>query len=215
MAGPHQGHQPRPPFGGVAVDDQAFDRRVDARADLRLAQAKVARPHQFTLAHRNAADDLRQTFAETDAYQVLLEFAERIVGGHAFGVRCELAHRLDIGRQPGQSMGGALLAVEQAGHRMALHHHPFAHFDHRVRQQRVERRGGLAGEIDQVKFGGGANSGSRHGVPWGPWAASNEERGGHVAPAARLHYARAVHKSKPLRASPERMDRVISSSRLL
>ena len=58
VTGAHQGHQPRPPLGGVSSEDQAFDRRGDPRAHLRLAQAKVARPHQFALAHRNAADDL-------------------------------------------------------------------------------------------------------------------------------------------------------------
>ena len=75
---------------------------------------EIARPHDFALAHRNAADDLGEIFAEPDADQMLLDFAEVAVADHALGIGGELAHRLDIGGEPGQPVGRALLAVEQA-----------------------------------------------------------------------------------------------------
>ena len=78
-------------------------------------QAQIARPHHLALAHRNAADDLGEVFAERDAHEMFLDFAERAVGDHALGVGGELAHRLDIGCEPGQPVGGALLAIEQLG----------------------------------------------------------------------------------------------------
>ena len=46
---------------------------------------------------------------------------------HALGIGGELAQRLDIGREPGEPVGGALLAVEQvARDAAALRHHPLA-----------------------------------------------------------------------------------------
>ena len=127
-------------------------------------KAEIARPHQLALAHRNAADDLGEIFAERDAHEVFLDLAERAGAGHAFGIGGELAHRLDIGGEPGQPVGGALLAIEQAADRLACHHHPLAHLGHGIGQQGIEGGGRLAAEFDQVGFGGGAGGGDGHGI---------------------------------------------------
>ena len=79
------------------------------------AEPEIGEPHDLALAHRNAAEDLRQIFAGADAHQKLFDLAETArspscrsrIGG-------ELAQRLDIGREPGEAVRGALLAVERA-----------------------------------------------------------------------------------------------------
>ena len=164
MALAHQRHQARAPLGGVAAGDQALDHRIDAGGDLRRRQAEVARPHHLTLAHGNAADNLSDIFAEPDANQMLLGFAQCAVTGHAFGIGGELAYRFDIGGEPGQPVGGALLAIEQAADHMAFHHHPLAHLGHGIGKERLKRRGCRAGKLDQFVFCGGAGNGNRHRV---------------------------------------------------
>ena len=161
----HQFDQAGAALRGIAVDDQALDVALDARGNLRGREAEIARPHQFALAHRNAADDLRQIFAERDAHQQFLDLAERAGLGHAFGIGRELAHRFNVGGEPGQPVGGALLAVEQAGNRLAGDGHPFAHLGHRVREQGIERGGCFPAQLDQIEFVGGAGGGDGHGDP--------------------------------------------------
>ena len=164
VAGAYQRDQAGAPFRGVATGDQAFDVSVDAGGNLRRRQAQVERPHDLALAHRDAANDLGEIFAEPDAHEVFLKFAEGAVADHAFRVGGELAHGLHIGGEPGQPVSGALLAIEQAANRMAFHHHPLAHLDDGVGQQGIERGGRLAAEFDQFVFGGGTGGGDRHGV---------------------------------------------------
>ena len=77
MAFAHQRDQTRTPFDGIAVGHQAFRRRVDAGRHLRRRQAEIGRAHHLVLAHRNTADDLGDIFADADAHEMLLDFAER------------------------------------------------------------------------------------------------------------------------------------------
>jgi hypothetical protein len=165
MAGPYQFHQAGTPLGGVAGGDQALDAAADAGGDLCGGKPKIHRPHHLALAHRDAADDLCRAFADADAHQVLLDLAEVALAQHALGVSGELAHRLDIGGEPGKPVRGALLAVEHAGNHPALHHDPLAHLGHRVGQQRLQGGARLAGKLDQFMFGDGAAGGDRHGHP--------------------------------------------------
>ena len=67
---------------------------------------------------------------------------------HALRIGGKLAHRFDIGGEPGEPVRGALLAVEQARDRPALQHHALAHFGRGVRQQRLDRAGRGAGQAD-------------------------------------------------------------------
>ena len=65
------------------------------------------------MAHRNAAEHLREIFAGADPQQQLLDLAETAGVGEALRVQAELANGFDIGREPSEAMGGALFAVEQ------------------------------------------------------------------------------------------------------
>src|SRR5207253_2895582 len=79
------------------------------------AQPEIAEPHDLALAHPDAARDLREIFADTDTDDQFLDFAEPALRGEAFGVTRKLAQRLHVGREPGKTVGRALLAVEQLG----------------------------------------------------------------------------------------------------
>ena len=81
---------------------------------------EIGRPHDFALAHRNAAE-ICARYSPSPIRTISSSISpKRAVAAHALGVGGELAHRLDIGREPGEAMGGALLAVEQSGDRLAL-----------------------------------------------------------------------------------------------
>ena len=81
----------------------------------------------------------REIFAEPDADEELLDLAERAARLHALGVGRELAHRLDVGRKPGEPVGRPLLAVEQTADDVAFDRDPLAHLHDGVCQQGVER----------------------------------------------------------------------------
>ena len=57
-------------------------------------------------------NDLCEIFAEADADQEIFGFAELAVACHALGVGGKLADGLDIGCEPGEPVGGPLLAIE-------------------------------------------------------------------------------------------------------
>jgi len=71
----HQLGEPGTARRGVAVDDQMLDGRIEARRHHRSADAEIAEAGDLTLAHGNAADDLRQIFAGADAHQEILDLA--------------------------------------------------------------------------------------------------------------------------------------------
>ena len=138
--GAHQFDQARAVLRGVAGGDQRLDRRRHARGDRRGGQAEIGRPHDLALADRDAAQDLREIFAEPDADEQFLDLGKPPAAMHALGIGGELPHRLDIGRKPGEPVGGALLAVEQARDRPPLQHHALAHLGGGVGQQRPRPR---------------------------------------------------------------------------
>ena len=74
---------------------------------------EIGGPHDLALAHQDAAGHLGQEFAGADADQQLFDLAEPALLAHALRVGRELADRLDIGREPGEPVGGALLALER------------------------------------------------------------------------------------------------------
>ena len=73
-------------------------------------------------------------------------FAQRAGVMSALGKGGDLADGFDIGRKPGQSMGGALLAVEQALDGVGLDPHALAHRRGRVPQHRFRGERRLAGK---------------------------------------------------------------------
>ena len=141
----------------------ALDLRRHARGHRGGRQAEIGRAHDLALADRDAALDLGEIFAEPDADDQLFDLGEQPGLLHALGIGGELAHRLDIGREPGEAMGGALLAVEQARDRPPLQHHPLAHLRRGVRQQRLDRPGRGARQGQQAAACGGTESGLWHG----------------------------------------------------
>ena len=80
VARAHQFDQPGAPLRGIAGGDQTLDVRIEAGRNLRRGKPEIARPHHFALAHRNAADDLGEIFAERDAHQMFFDLAERAGG---------------------------------------------------------------------------------------------------------------------------------------
>ena len=163
---------------------------VDTRGDLRRGKAQVARPHHLALAHRNSADDLCDIFAERNADEIFLDFAERSDGDHPFGIGGKLAHSLHIGGEPGQPMGGALFAIKQLGRGLAFDRHAFAHLDDGIGQQSVQCSGRLSAELDQFVSGGAAGSDDGHG---------SSGNGDVFGAGCASDTTRAVHKSKPAR----------------
>ena len=139
-----------------------LDRRRHARRRRGGRKAEIGETHDLALAHGNAAEDLRQIFAGADAHQKLLDLAEIAARREPLGIGGELAQRLDIGREPGETVGGALFAVERPRHRAALLHHPLGDRPARVREQGVDGRNRLAERRDQFVVGGLGGSGKRH-----------------------------------------------------
>src|SRR5690606_2631086 len=85
--------------------------------------AEVGRAGELELAHRNAADDLREVFADADQGDVPLDLAEPAAGGEPLVPVDELGDRLDVGGGPGKAVDGALVGVDaRAAHLAALAH---------------------------------------------------------------------------------------------
>ena len=159
---PHQFAKPRAALRGVAVNDQMLDGGIDARGHHRAGDAEVAKPDDLALAHRNAADDLRQIFAGADPHQEILDLAETAGRAKPLRVGRKLADRLDIGGEPGKPVGGALLLVEQSRVGAAVPHHLFGDGPLRVAKQRLGGVGRLRKRRDQLVFGGLGRCGKRH-----------------------------------------------------
>src|SRR5262249_59278780 len=124
-------------FGAVAGTNEPLANCADARSDLRRCQPEIGRPHHFTLTHWDTARDLCEILAKTDADKQRLGLTEGPLAGHAYCVSGELTNRFNIGREPGKSMRGTLLAIEQTPDHVAFHHHPFAHLRHPAATQPI------------------------------------------------------------------------------
>ena len=115
-----QHHQPRAVRRGVAGGDQAFHRLRPAPGDRRRSESEFREADDLALAHGDAAEDLRQIFAQADGGQQPLRLAKTPLAGEPPGIGHHLADRLDIGRQPGKAMRRVLLALDQRGGKLAV-----------------------------------------------------------------------------------------------
>jgi len=158
----HQFDQPGAVRDRVAGADQPFHRGVQAGADLFAGEPEIERAHELALAHRNAAEDLGEVFTDPDADDELLDVAEAPGLRHALRIGGELPDRVRISGEPGEAMGGALLAVEQPPNGAALDAHTAANLDDRVAHQGVHGGCRLARHDDQVFAGRAAMGGNRH-----------------------------------------------------
>ena len=146
----HQLDQARAVPNRIAGGDQEIERRRPTRRDLAGHQAEIREPQDLALAHRNAAGDLGDVFAESDADDQFFEFAETTDLGHARRIGRELAHGLDISRKPGEPVRGALLRIEALARNTAIKLDAGAHLAGGIGEQSFERTGGVTGERDQT-----------------------------------------------------------------
>ncbi len=104
----HQHDQRGARLGRAARRDQGC-----GRAFRRPGHAKIGRPRGLPLAHRDAAGDLGEVFAEADLKDQRLHLAEPAFGFKAKRPGAQLLQRLDIGGEPGQRVGGELMLFER------------------------------------------------------------------------------------------------------
>ena len=148
---------------GVARRDEMIDGGRDPRRHRARAQAQIGQADDLALAHGNAAENLRQIFAGADAHDQIFDLAEIAGVDHPPGVGRKLPDRLDIGGEPGEAVGGALLAVEHPGHRAALDRDPRGDGAAGIGKQRLGGGDRLVERCDQVLAGGHGGCGKRHG----------------------------------------------------
>ncbi len=130
-----------------------FERTCQARRHRGRGQSEIGGTNDLALAHRNAAQNLRQKFADPDLDQEFLDLAQRAGVMGALGEGRHLADAFDIGREPGEAVGGALLAVEQPLDGMGLDPDPAAHGSDGVAQDRFRGEVRLAGEREEFEPG--------------------------------------------------------------
>ena len=109
----HQRDQAGAVLRRVAGRDELVDRAGKARGHGLGVEPEIGGAHELALAHQDAARHLRQKLAGADAHQQLLDLAEPALLAHPLRIGRELADRLHIGREPGEAVGGALLALDR------------------------------------------------------------------------------------------------------
>ena len=129
-------------------------RRIDPRRHGRGRKPEIGQAHDLALAHRDAAGDLRQIFAGTDADQKLFDLAEGAGSRQPLRIGSELTQRLEVSGEPGQAMGRALLAIERARIGAAVAHHTLGDRAAGVGEQSFDGIDRLAQRSDQFAVSG-------------------------------------------------------------
>ena len=99
--------------GWRGARDEVAHIRVEKRRLVLLGHAKLMRPGDLALAHHHAAIELRRIFGGADLREQRFHLAEAAFVRHAAGIARHLIERLGVGRDPGEAMGGVLLALER------------------------------------------------------------------------------------------------------
>ena len=158
----HQFGKPRPVRRRIAGSNELLDSWRNARRHRGRAQAEIGQAHDLALAHRDAAEDLRQIFAGADPDQKVLDLA-KLGGFHeALGVSRQLADRFHVGREPSQPVGGALFAVERARNRAAVDADARGDSAPGVRKKRLDGRNRLAERGNKFEARGHGRGGRQH-----------------------------------------------------
>ncbi len=131
-----------------------FGCRIDPRRHGRRRKPEIGQAHDLALAHWDAAGDLRQIFAGTDADQKLFDLAEVAGGRQPLRIGGELTQRLEVGREPSQAVGGALLAIERPRIGAAVAHDPFRDRATGIGEQGFDGIDRLAQRSDQFAVSG-------------------------------------------------------------
>ncbi len=149
----------------VAGGDELIRRAGEARGHRLGIEAEIGGADELALAHQDAAGHLRQELAGADAHQELLDIAEPALLAHPLRVSRELADRLDIGREPGEAVGGALLALDRVRIELAGNRDPFPDLVGGVGEQRIGGAPGLLHQAQQIRSGLHKRRCLRHGSP--------------------------------------------------
>ena len=146
----------------VAGGDEMIDGRRHARGDRGRRQPEIGHAHDLALAHRDAAEDLGQIFAGADTNDEVLGFAEAPVIGKPLGIRGKLPNGLHIGGEPGETVGRALLAVEDACHRAAFDRDPIGDGTAGLGEERLDGADRVGKRGDDLLALGSLRGGKRH-----------------------------------------------------
>jgi hypothetical protein len=106
-------------------------------------EPEVLRADDLALAHRDAAVELPEVFAEGDLVDQLLGLAELSLRLQPLGPALHLAQRLDIGGDPGEPVRRGLVRVERGAETLPSTVTRGADSARRALQQRFGRRKGL------------------------------------------------------------------------
>ena len=147
-----QGGEPRARLGRVSRFDQRLDGVVAKLRDLVALQAEIARADDLALVHRDAAENLREIFAQADPRQQRLDLAEASFGAHPARVGGHFLDRLDIGGEPGEPVRGVLFALDSFRAQTPAVLDPFAQGGRGAGEQRLDGVQGSRGEIVERHF---------------------------------------------------------------
>src|SRR3954471_16293447 len=98
-------------LGRRTLGDEAADRLAQKAAERGLRQIQVVRTDELDLAHRDAARDPGQVLAKADLENQALALAQPARLAQPLRPALELRQRLDVGLEPGEAVGGVLLAL--------------------------------------------------------------------------------------------------------
>ena len=99
--------------GAVLPNAIRFSTAGVSRAATAAGETEIGEAHELALAHRNAAEDLRQIFAGADAHQQFLDLAEPAARRQPIGIGRELADAPRHRSQAKRGRASPLLAVER------------------------------------------------------------------------------------------------------
>ena len=151
----HQRDQAHPRLGGVAMRDQ----RGGGGAGRGQCHADVLHAGDLALAHRDAAMDLGEVFAEADLEEQRLHLAELALGVDPAGPGAHLAQGFGVGGEPGERVGRELVLFQRRAADLAG--------DGDLCPQRLARGGEQRFDLGQGRFGQREDVGQQGGLGQG------------------------------------------------
>ncbi len=122
----HQLHKTHPGRLRISFGHQGLHFGALETAQCVPPQAHLLQAHDFALIHRDATGDLMQVLTKGNLVDQLLGFPELTLLVKPVGPVLHLAQGFDIGGQPGQPMGGALVFLNGAPGHAPVNHYGLA-----------------------------------------------------------------------------------------